>query len=101
MPVQATEPSVLIPLIRGAECVVLAGDPKQLPPTVISQGALECSLDQTLFQRLQTAGPPSLRVFGLLLRGFRARPPLRVFGFLLRGFRAHPPAGFSGSLLGF
>lgn len=56
LPGQATEPSTLIPLIRGAECVVMAGDPKQLPPTVISQGALECGLDSTLFDRLNRAG---------------------------------------------
>jgi hypothetical protein len=34
---QATEPATLIPLTRGAQCVVMAGDPRQLPPTVVSQ----------------------------------------------------------------
>lgn len=37
---QATEPSTLVALTKGAECVVMAGDHAQLPPTVISQEAL-------------------------------------------------------------
>lgn len=37
---QATEASTLVPLVKGAECVVAAGDPNQLPPTVLSQEAL-------------------------------------------------------------
>ena len=36
---QATEASTLVPLTRGAECVVIAGDPLQLPPTIMSQSA--------------------------------------------------------------
>ena len=53
---QATEPSTLIPLMRGAESVVMAGDPRQLPPTVISRGAEEAGLQVTLFDRLQRSG---------------------------------------------
>ncbi len=37
VPLQATEPATLVPLTKGAQCVVLAGDPKQLPPTVTSK----------------------------------------------------------------
>ena len=55
---QATEPSSLIPLIRGAESVVIAGDPKQLPPTVVSMEAVKMGLQVTLFDRLQKAGRP-------------------------------------------
>lgn len=39
---QATEPSSLIALTKGAECVVMAGDHLQLPPTVISDRAKRC-----------------------------------------------------------
>lgn len=53
---QATEPSTLIPLMRGAESVVMAGDPRQLPPTVVSRGAEEAGLQVTLFDRLQRSG---------------------------------------------
>lgn len=30
----------LVPLVKGAECVVMAGDQCQLPPTVLSREAL-------------------------------------------------------------
>ena len=84
---QATEPSTLIPLVgirlacmscsvcnrnalrwtffneqctsqvKGAECVVLAGDPLQLPPTVLSRRAgTEFGLTTTLFERSQGHG---------------------------------------------
>ena len=41
---QATEPTTFIPLVKGAEMVVMAGDPNQLPPTILSQAAINrCS----------------------------------------------------------
>jgi regulator of nonsense transcripts 1 len=48
---QATEPAVLVPLVRGAQWLVLAGDPRQLPPTITSEKAFEYALDVTLFDR--------------------------------------------------
>ncbi len=36
----------------------MAGDPKQLPPTLMSDGALDAQLDRTLFDRLQDSGAP-------------------------------------------
>lgn len=36
---QATQASTLLPLVRGAECFVLAGDQMQLPPTLLSEEA--------------------------------------------------------------
>ncbi|KAL2630305.1 hypothetical protein R1flu_014991 [Riccia fluitans] len=54
---QATEPATLIPVLRsGAETIVLVGDPAQLPPTVISNDAIEAGLTRTLFERLQDCG---------------------------------------------
>ncbi len=46
---QSTEPSCLISIIHGKR-FIMAGDPKQLPPTVISQSADD--LKFTLFERL-------------------------------------------------
>ncbi|WP_457680850.1 IGHMBP2 family helicase [Thermovibrio sp.] len=46
---QQVEPSTLIPIMR-ADKFYIAGDHKQLPPTVVSQEAKE--LERTLFERL-------------------------------------------------
>ena len=48
---QATEPSALIPLTK-AKKVVLAGDHKQLPPTVLNEEAKNNGLAKSLFERL-------------------------------------------------
>lgn len=48
---QATEPSCLIP-ITHANKVVMAGDHKQLPPTILNQEAKQKGLEQTLFERM-------------------------------------------------
>lgn len=37
--VQATEPAALVALLQGCEAAVLVGDPRQLPPTVVSTQA--------------------------------------------------------------
>lgn len=49
---QATAPSSLAAVMRGRR-LVLAGDPKQLPPTVVSMDAKEAGLDVTLFERIE------------------------------------------------
>ena len=48
---QATEPSCLIPLVKGKK-LIMAGDHKQLPPTILSRQAQERGLATTLFERL-------------------------------------------------
>ena len=48
---QATEPSCLIP-ITMADRVVMAGDHKQLPPTVLNEEAASQGLRTSLFERL-------------------------------------------------
>ncbi len=48
---QATEPLTLLALLR-AERVVLAGDHRQLPPTILSQEAAAGGLATSLFERL-------------------------------------------------
>lgn len=72
---QATEPSSLIPLTRGAQAVVLAGDQKQLPPTVLSQSALAAGLGETLFERLIGLGLE----YTLLDTQYRMHPDIMTF----------------------
>ncbi|MBK07252.1 MAG: hypothetical protein CL920_06695 [Deltaproteobacteria bacterium] len=48
---QATDPIALVPFSRGRR-IVMAGDPCQLPPTVIDLQAERQGLGQTLFERL-------------------------------------------------
>ncbi|MGM0502231.1 MAG: IGHMBP2 family helicase [Bacillota bacterium] len=62
---QATEPSALIPVIK-AEKIILAGDHKQLPPTILNREAKQQGLAKSLFERLievhGTAGKKVLKV---------------------------------------
>jgi hypothetical protein len=50
---QAEEVAALQPLVYGAECVVMVGDPQQLPATVFSKEAKEMQFERSLFERLQ------------------------------------------------
>jgi predicted DNA helicase len=50
---QAADPIALAALSRAPRCV-LAGDPQQLPPTILDQGAAAAGLARTLFERLAT-----------------------------------------------
>jgi senataxin len=52
---QATEPSCLIPLRLGCRRLVLVGDPRQLPATVLSNAAAHAGLGRSLFERLERA----------------------------------------------
>ena len=48
---QAHELSCLVPIIHGAEQLVLVGDHCQLPPTISCDAAKEDGLDVSLFDR--------------------------------------------------
>ncbi len=63
---QATEPSVLIPITR-AKRFVIAGDHKQLPPTILSEEA-EPELSRTLFERLIEEHPRLSRMLRVQYR---------------------------------
>jgi len=48
---QASEPSCLIPTVK-ADKLIMAGDHKQLPPTILNEKAKHEGLAETLFERL-------------------------------------------------
>ena len=72
---QATEPATLIPLLKAPR-VVLAGDHRQLPPTVLSQEADALGLGFTLFERWITLYPQASE---LLQVQYRMHPDLMEF----------------------
>ncbi|MEC8873888.1 MAG: AAA domain-containing protein [Candidatus Thermoplasmatota archaeon] len=72
---QATEPATLVPLVRGGRQVVLIGDHKQLPPTVISRRAEEGGLNRSLFERLIEMGIEPL----MLKTQYRMHPAISHF----------------------
>ena len=90
--------------VKGAECVVMAGDPCQLPPTVLSPPTSEAAheLQYTLYARLADAGEsagststPSrsvlLRLAGSLFRN--------AAGFGFRNAAGWTPSGSSAPAL--
>jgi len=58
---QAPDPLALVAMARG-ERLILAGDPHQLPPTVVDVGAARAGLATTFFERHAARHPPSLLV---------------------------------------
>ncbi len=58
---QVPDPLLLIPLLRGRRAI-LAGDPCQLPPTVIDPAAARAGLSETFFERLIAAHPSVSRM---------------------------------------
>ncbi|MBI87702.1 MAG: hypothetical protein CMB67_01555 [Euryarchaeota archaeon] len=72
---QATEPAALVPLVRGARQVVLIGDHRQLPPTVISRRAEKGGLGRSLFERLVDMGI----VPSILTTQYRMHPSISEF----------------------
>jgi senataxin len=73
---QCVELSALIPLKYGAVKCILVGDPKQLPPTVLSQSAARYGYDQSLFVRMQQCHPGDVH---LLDMQYRMHPLISAF----------------------
>ena len=72
---QASEPSALVPINRGCRQLILVGDHKQLPPTVISENAEIGGLGQSLFERLNKCQIPAQ----MLTTQYRMHPSIREF----------------------
>ncbi|MBO58016.1 MAG: hypothetical protein CMA77_03360 [Euryarchaeota archaeon] len=53
---QAIEPATWVPIMRGSRRLVLVGDHRQLPPTVISRRAEDDGLRLSMFERLVEIG---------------------------------------------
>ena len=73
---QSIELSALIPLKYGCSKCVLVGDPKQLPPTVLSREAARFQYEQSLFVRMQANHPNDVH---LLDTQYRMHPEISVF----------------------
>lgn len=73
---QCVELSALIPLKYGCCKCILVGDPKQLPPTVLSQSAAKFGYDQSLFVRMQQNHPDHVH---LLDMQYRMHPEISKF----------------------
>lgn len=72
---QATEPEVLIPIVKGAKQVILVGDHQQLGPVILDKNAGEAGLKQSLFERLIALGHSPIR----LEVQYRMHPALSEF----------------------
>ncbi|KAK4706046.1 hypothetical protein P7C70_g162, partial [Phenoliferia sp. Uapishka_3] len=73
---QAVEPSVFIPLqFRCTHCV-LVGDPKQLPPTVVSRAAQRAGYERSIFERIMNLNPGAVH---LLSTQYRMHPSISAF----------------------
>jgi len=72
---QATEPAVLVPLMRGCRQLVLVGDHCQLPPTVLSTRAEEEGHGVPLFSRMVACGVPPF----MLDTQYRMHPCIAMF----------------------
>lgn len=73
---QCVELSALIPLKYGCTKCILVGDPKQLPPTVLSQSAARFGYDQSLFVRMQRNHPKDVH---LLDTQYRMHPEISAY----------------------
>ena len=73
---QSIELSALIPLKYGCSKCILVGDPKQLPPTVLSREAARFQYEQSLFARMEKNHKKDIH---LLDTQYRRHPEISVF----------------------
>ena len=73
---QSIELSALIPLKYGCSKCILVGDPKQLPPTVLSREAARFQFEQSLFVRMQANHSKDVH---LLDTQYRMHPEISSF----------------------
>lgn len=75
---QAIEPATLVPfrLLKPSARIVLVGDPKQLPPTVLSGRANKKGLGQSMFERFSKADYPVT----MLTHQYRMHPRISRYG---------------------
>ena len=73
---QSIELSALIPLKYGCSKCIMVGDPKQLPPTVLSREAARFQYEQSLFVRMQDNHPGDVH---LLDTQYRMHPEISSF----------------------
>ena len=73
---QSIELSALIPLKYGCAKCIMVGDPKQLPPTVLSREAARFQYEQSLFVRIQANQPKDVH---LLNTQYRMHPEISMF----------------------
>ena len=83
---QAIELSTLIPLRYGCKRCILVGDPKQLPPTVISPKAERLRYSQSLFKRMYDQAQQDVYLLSIQ---YRMHPDISM----------HPSAAFYGGAL--
>ncbi|KAL4890709.1 SEN1 N terminal-domain-containing protein [Aspergillus ambiguus] len=73
---QSIELSALIPLKYGCSKCILVGDPKQLPPTVLSKVASRFQYEQSLFVRMQANHPRDVHLLDIQ---YRMHPEISAF----------------------
>ena len=73
---QSIELSALIPLKYGCSKCILVGDPKQLPPTVLSREAARFQYQQSLFARMEKNHQKDVH---LLDTQYRMHPEISLF----------------------
>lgn len=73
---QSVELSALIPLKYGCSKCILVGDPRQLPPTVLSKAASKYAYEQSLFARMEKNHPRDVH---LLDTQYRMHPEISAF----------------------